>query len=226
MTRGSNWRDTLFVWDGILETELEKKDPVKTVHWRGTWTGCESAVAKKIEAPKRGAFEEFVSSDMKFEVDGTAKPTEENKAADERKPFVASFTEGPGWDLKDEGDDEKKKHKDEIHDILLPSLRWTGDFAKQQIFAKGKNEYGPFISCGWMRPGNRLTIARRYLANEKDERYQWDLEQLSVKVKDAIFDGKTQQHRIPPWQCDIFNTDMSTKKRTAGDDEDQSPKKK
>jgi hypothetical protein len=79
-----------------------------------------------------------------------------------------------------------------------------------------------------MRPGNRLTIARRYL-EEGDERTKWDLETLSEKVMDGIYDEKKEEYRIPPWQCDIFNTELGgSKKRTAHEEEkeEKSPKKK
>ena len=74
-----NWRETLFVWDGILSfveqgtSSEETKDLVEDIiKWEGTWVGVDSADATKVETPKRDAFQEFVTSDNKFEVSGAA----------------------------------------------------------------------------------------------------------------------------------------------------------
>jgi hypothetical protein len=214
MSEDDSWRDTLFVWDGILVADT--KDEEKKCRWEGTWVGVESADATTVEAPKRGAFDELVASDMHFHVTGSAeKMNDEN----ETSYYKLSLTEGPGWDLG-EGD-EKKKNQDTVHDVYLPNLQWTGDLRDQRnnlIFACGKNDSGAFVSAGWMRPGNRLTLARRYV---EDERSDWDLEQLRKAVLEEIYNEDDNEARIPPWQCSVMNAKLSRKRpRKEKDDDD------
>jgi hypothetical protein len=205
MSETSSWRDTLYVWDGILREDEEKKDDdgKVAVTWTGTWVASDDcADAKDAEAPKRNAFKELVDSDMQFSVSGTAKPVDDENS----KAFIASMTEGEGYDLGD--GDEKKKEKDDEHEIYMANLRWTGDMADQSnnlLFAKGKNQHGPFVSIGWMRPGCRLTLARRYL-EEEDERVKWTLDELCKKTLEEIYTegGKV---RTPPWQCDTLHAE-------------------
>jgi len=223
-----NKRDTVFIWDGILtSTPIQEGQDAATAErllkWEGTWTKDTSALATKIPAPHRNAFKEFVDSDMTFEVEGTAKPIESsNKQGSDRLPFTASFTtKGKGWDGED-----GEKHFDERHDIVLPSLCWTGDLFNQLLFGKGKNEQGVFIEAGWMRPGNRLTLARRFLAEDGDDvRASWDLKELGQRVTQEIYDEKEDNYRIPPWQCEIFDTDYNEKKRKKEDEEETDNKK-
>ena len=73
----ANWRETLFVWDGILsddEDETKEGDDGSNIglKWEGTWVGCESADAVAVEAPKRGAFERDVTSAYSFTASCTA----------------------------------------------------------------------------------------------------------------------------------------------------------
>ena len=218
-----NWRDTLFVWDGILTSEDvektkggegkdgddDKKDSgTCEVTWEGTWVGVDEADATKAEAPKRGAFLEFVESDMQFQVAGKAKKDSS------KGPFTIITIDdgGAGWDLG-EGKD-KKKHKDKTHQIILETLRWSGsaDQTANLSFAKGTNDHGPFISVGWMRPGNRLTLARRYL-DDNDARAKWDLEDLGKAVISEICGGDNKTTRIPPWQCSAMHVDDQTGKK-------------
>ena len=227
MTKGqeenSSWRDTLFVWDGILvakesssnkDNDDDKKDSSLTsVTWEGTWVGVDNKDATKVDAPKRGAFDELVASDMHFQVLGEAHEQEDGS-------IKASITQGPGWDLGD-GDD-KKKHVDTKHDLFLESVKWTGAVGGDQtanlIFSEGENEYGKFVGVGWMRPGNRMTVARRYL-DENDER---TLDTVRKVVWEEVCGDKT---RIPPWQCSVMNAEWNSKKRSREEEEDEGDKK-
>lgn len=221
----SSWRDTLFVWDGILNSEDATK-----LKWEGTWVGVEEKQASDAKAPKRGAFDELVASDMHFCVEGSAKEvttsstTSGKEEEDEVTYFKACLADGPGWDLKNDGDEEKKKHSDETHDIYLENLKWTGNLSNPTcnlIFASGKNEYGSFISAGWMRPGNRLTLARRNVG--EDERSGWSLEDVRKNIlEQVIVDEKA---RIPPWQCSVMNSEYNSKKRAGGDEDEGDAKK-
>jgi hypothetical protein len=232
MTKGqeenTSWRDTLFVWDGILVTKEEtsnnnnnnnNKATTTTVEWEGTWVGVDNEDATKVEAPKRGAFDELVASDMHFQVSGTAHEQEDGS-------ILVSVTQGSGWDLKD----DTKKHSDIKHDLYLESLKWTGAVGGDQtpnlIFSEGENgEFGKFIGVGWMRPGNRMTVARRYLA-DKDER---TLDTVKKIVWEEVC-GDNDKTRIPPWQCTVMNTEWNSKKRSreeqeGADEQDEGEKK-
>lgn len=237
----NNWKETLFVWDGILKEkdgDDDDHDGGINLKWEGTWVGCDFADATKVETPKRGAFDENVSSDNKFEVTGAVIPGTKDEDAkeetkdDEKKPsagsniggdakslYRVSMTGGLGWDMGE--NDEKKKHKDTAHDVYFSILRWTGNLRDQVqniVFAIGENEFGNFISVGWLRVGNRVSLARRYL-NESDERSKWDIEDLRKAVFGEIAaiveeeDGRVEV-RIPPWQCAAMNADAGlTSKR-------------
>ena len=180
------------------------------VKWEGTWVGCDNKDATQVEAPKRGAFDELVASDMHFHVSGTATTEKEGHGV------VVKLTEGPGWDMG-EGE-EKKKHSDKTHNVYMESLKWSGTVGDQTanlIFSEGENEFGKFVGVGWMRPGNRLTVARRYLSDD-DER---DLDMVhNVVWEEVCGEEKT---RIPPWQCSVMNSDYNPKKRTREEDESE-----
>lgn len=220
-----SWRNTLYIWDGILivKSDDEKKkgdgddDPNKELPstWEGTWVGVENVPdATKAEAPKRVGAAKDVESSNTFSVSGTAKKCKEEKDEDDSSgtttsnPMEISLTEGEGWDMGD-GDD-KKKYKDTVHQVLVSNMKWMGNFKDQRdnlVFAKGKNEFGNFISAGWMRPGNRVTLARRYL-DDKDARVKWDVQQLKKSVIAGIFDEKSGEVNIPPWQCDALHSEF------------------
>lgn len=236
-----NWRETLFVWDGILSfIEKEDKesengddggykgstdtspDAVK-LKWEGTWVGCDFADASKVSTPKRGAFDEFVSSENRFQVEGAAAKGAADKtkdAKDDGKSIGGDINSlnkitmigGSGYDLG-EGSD-KKKHKDDRHDMYFfsPTLCWAGNLHNQvenMVLALGENEFGNFISVGWLRVGNRVTLSRRYL-DESDERAKWDIEDLRKAVFDQIAtvqEGGQVKLVIPPWQCAAMHAD-------------------
>jgi len=201
----ANWRETLFVWDGILSEdedvtkEGEGDDGSNNVglKWEGTWVGCESADAVAVEPPKRGAFNRDVSSAHSFATSGVVSQK------DPANNFFHVSMSG-SYDLG-EGSD-KKKYSDDVHDMYLSLLRWTGNLREQAdnlVFALGSNEFGKFISVGWLRVGNRITLARRYL-DDGDLRCKWDIDALKSAVLGEIANTKAGGEmtlRIPPWQC-------------------------
>jgi hypothetical protein len=233
MSDESSWRDTLYVWDGILN--IEEKDNVVSMKWNGKWIDCENcADAKMADIPKRG-FGEYIPSDMTFDVEGTAKPLKsgkEDSVADEDtenedhnttknsiKPHKVALVGGEGWDMEVDG--SVTKYKDIQHDLYLPSLKWTGNVFEQTnnlAYAVGHNEFAPFISVGWMRPGCRLTLGRRYL-DEKDARSKWSIDELKKAVLDEIFHEAESKVTIPPWQCAALHSDVlpTKKKQKKGD---------
>lgn len=206
-------RETLYVWDGIISVDEEKKtDEEFPLEWIGTCVECQDcADAKKAKAPVRNAFKEFVDSDLQFTVNGVAKLVEEGTDG----PYTTEMVDGEGWDTT-----EGPKTKDSVHDVYLGNVKWTGgDAVDSLVFATGKNAHGSFIAAGWMRPGNRVTLGRRYL-EENDSRAKWGMTELSASVLEGILqnDGTI---RIPPWQCPALHADEAqshnTKKRKLGE---------
>jgi hypothetical protein len=145
-------------------------------------------------------FDRDVASANTFAVSGTTSPKKDSATDDSL--YCVSMIEG-GYDLG-EGD-EKKRHSDDVHNLYLSLLRWTGNLREQVcnlVFGIGSNEFGSFVSVGWLRVGNRITLGRRYLP-DGDERCKWDIEKLRSVVLDEIStvqeDGHQKLH-LPPWQ--------------------------
>lgn len=225
MTELDSIRETIYVWDGIMLVG-EPGDQAKgerAFQWKGTCVACkECPDSKKADIPKRG-FGENVPSDMKFDVEGMTKFSKGKDGKDNELEYIASVTEGIGFDLE-EGDEKKEKSKDETHEILLPNLKWTGNLKDQRVnivYAIGANDFGSFISIGWMRPGNRLTLGRRYL-HGNDLRSKWSLDELRKAALTEIVTEKDNRIKvvIPPWQCDTIHSDIkhSAKRRKTNSD--------
>jgi len=283
-----NWRDTLYIWDGIVTLGKTDSDdggddddgndgiaPVVPLQWEGRWIPIKGVPdATKAEAPVRRASKKDIDADCQFVVAGTATPlsvsasevsassetvatsssTEDdnndndndndNEKEQYEKFFVAKLTDGAGWEMKDDDDDDnddaadttddatkgKTNYQDETHDVLVKTLRWSGNQRDQRdylIVAKGKNEFGHFVSVGWMRPGCRWTLARRYLAsssdgdnnndnntdtdnnNNDDPRISWSLLELyNAMVNDSIEIEEGSDERtlkLPPWQSSVMH---------------------
>jgi hypothetical protein len=195
-------KNTFMVWDGILTITSSESDRncVLACRWNGTVFMNEHAPdATKINDPPRNAFKLACSSDQEFSVSGIAKPMDGFHDGNKFKPYQISFVEGDGWDF------DGTKHVDMQHQVLT-SLQWQGspDATKSLVFAQGQDEYGKFLSVGWMRPGNRITLARRYL-DPSDGRYGWDIAKLRQEVIDLIWDEDEEECVIPPWQCPALN---------------------
>lgn len=217
----SSWRDTLYVWDGILFPSTSDEGS-SACRWEGFWVACEGCPdACKAEAPQRKGSAKDIESTNSFTVTGTAKPVEKEKDTQEEKdknekkdtsartakPHMASLTDGEGWSMDGE------KYKDDVHDILLESIRWMGDGFDERgnlVFGRGSNKFGNFVSAGWMRPGNRITLARRYLPSDDsdDPRAKWTLDELKGAVLAEIFDADSGDVRIPPWQCAALHSEF------------------
>uniref|UniRef100_A0A7S4EQ01 Uncharacterized protein n=1 Tax=Pseudo-nitzschia australis TaxID=44445 RepID=A0A7S4EQ01_9STRA len=239
-----NWRETLYIWDGIVTAGMpspttapeddsapNESTPIPLL-WKGSWvpmTGVPDAT--KAEAPKRNAFKRDIDAECNFEVQGIATPTK-GEDGNVEQFLVAKLTEGTGWEMKDDEKKEVSHYKDESHDVLVKTIRWSGnqkDETESLIVAKGQHsEFGAFCSVGWMRPGCRWTLARRYLS-EDDPRIKWSLNEFyKVVVKESINVGvgggtaiggdvetkKTTEKRllhIPPWQAPVMHADFDNK---------------
>lgn len=191
-------KNTLYVWDGILEVQDGSQRGVYDVVWHGTLFANEfSPDATKVQAPKRDAFKEFCDSDLQFRVTGQARPVDVVMDENKFKHYRIRLTDGPGWDL------DGQKHHDIDHEVIS-SLQWQGssDPRKSLVFATGGDSYGKFISVGWMRPGNRVTLARRYVS---DNRAEWSSETLRQETLKIIYDDEEEECVMPPWQCNVFS---------------------
>ena len=117
--------------------------------------------------------------------------------------YVVHLAQGDGWDMLEEaataGDAGEKsseqpkqtqlktKHHDTVHNVLVKTLRWSGnqlDQSQDLLVAHGRNDFGAFVSVGWQRPGCRWTVARRYLPDE-DPRTTWSLPDLYTAMVDG-----------------------------------------
>uniref|UniRef100_A0A7S1YC92 Uncharacterized protein n=1 Tax=Grammatophora oceanica TaxID=210454 RepID=A0A7S1YC92_9STRA len=191
--------DTLCVWDGILEAGQANGSKSVPLTWYGTWLSHENAPdASKVPEIRRDPLKEFVDSDMKFNVSGTAATANGSPADNAFQEFRATMAEGEGYDMKG------VRHTDQEHEILFGRLRWQGspDKRNQLLYGRGKNEFGTFISVGWMRPGNRATLARRYVT---DGRADWKLDQVRENLLKDIYDQNRDTMIMPPWQIPMMN---------------------
>ena len=194
-------KNTIVVWDGIIV--LDEKDDGKdiTVTWHGQLEVHENATESSgVKEISRNAFQAFCDSDKEFRVIGKAKAVDGENDGNKFKPYVISFDSGEGWDL------DGKKHQDGKNDIMT-SLQWQGspDKRKSLVWGVGQDEYGSFVSAGWMRPGNRITIARRYLG-EGDDRGSWSLDTVQTETLKVIYDDDEEEVTVmPPWQCAVFD---------------------
>ena len=214
-----NWKDTLYIWDGIVTVGMpddnETKDAPVPIEWGGFWVPVTNVPdAADAEAPKRHAFKKDIEADCTFLVRGTAarvhamgekdgKSEEEAMTDnDDDNLFVAQLTNGDGWEMQD--GEQKSRYHDATHDVWIKSLKWTGnqnDQSESLVVAKGTNDFGPFVSVGWIRPGNRWTVARRYLS-ETDRRAGMTVRefyQTVVRETLSVESGR-KVLRVPPWQ--------------------------
>ena len=196
-------KNSIIVWDGIMVCD-EKEGEAGTfkITWHGQLEAHDNATESKgVKEITRNAFQAFCDSDKEFRVIGEAKPADGAADGNKFKPYTITFgKDGEGWDL------DGKKHQDEEH-VISSSLQWQGspDKRKSLCYGKGKDEYGSFFSVGWMRPGNRITIARRYMG-DGDDRAGWDLATVQTEILKVIYDDDEEEVTVmPPWQCDVMN---------------------
>jgi hypothetical protein len=193
-------KNTVLVWDGILETRNVNADSSGyDVHWHGVVVANDNVPdATQVPEPPRNAFKEFVDSDLQFRVEGTASPVDGNTKDDNKfKEYVVSLTGGEGWDYNG------AKIVDAEHELHVTSLLWRGspDQRNSIVVATGKTDgYGHFVSVGWMRPGNRVTLARRYLRDD-DPRASWSPETLRRSIVAQIYSDEDDTIVMPPWKC-------------------------
>jgi hypothetical protein len=178
------WRDTLFVWQGKLIFAGSEAT------WVGSWVGCEDCPdAGTAPTPNAPAFR---ASDMEFAVAGKVQGKDNNKW---------HMTGGSGWDLG-EGE-EKQRHKDHRHIIYFKKP--SGYDAKQKgmttVVAVGDNDFGSFVSAGYLLPSSAQMILGRRSLDEGDVRAKWTVEELHEKVTASdrgFFQGLDL--RIVPWR--------------------------
>jgi hypothetical protein len=194
--------DTLCIFDGLMETE-NSHSYRGTLTWHGVWLVHKSSDAKAVAEPQRAPTAQMVESDMTFRVTGTATPVDTaSKDSTWAQPCEIHWRDG-SYDGAG-----RVTIQDKTHTLLVTKLRWTGgEQLKNLVFGTGENQFGKFIEVGWMRPGNRLTIARRYLSGTDDAmRTSWSLAKLKEMVLADIYDEQDDEIVMPPWHTEIFNS--------------------
>lgn len=163
------------------------------ITWRGSWIGCENCPDART-APTPTA-EAFGASEMKFEVSGTGFSVGESRDADDDNDgdtddaqavvfWKLELEGGPGWDLG-EGF-EKRRHTDNVHTLYMKNLPSDHDNREMSVVvAMGENEFGSFISAGYLQPtSSEMILARRYL-DGRDLRLKLTIEELYERVTGA-----------------------------------------
>jgi len=133
------------VWQGRWTTSEDKN----SFTWTGSWVGVEDCPdARRAPTPNSAAFAE---SDMRFEVKGSSS----SSSSDDKSGFwTVSLTQGAGWDLG-EGS-EKKRHDDHKHVLYMEFLPdGPSEKGSSIVVATGENEFGSFISAGYVQADYR-----------------------------------------------------------------------
>lgn len=184
--------DTICVFDGFCISETYDKE----AKWSGVCMASEEKDAKKVNEIPRNAFKGQAEGALSFDFTGTVpKPP-----ADTTNFFQECTLEVAG---KFENGSASNKVEDASHTVMVSGLRWAGgNHVNTLCFGSGKNELGNFIEAGWMKPGNRIVMARRYV---DDDRAKWSVEEVKKNVKAKIYDEKEDTIIMPPWHCETFN---------------------
>jgi hypothetical protein len=187
----------MIIFDGILEVVDVPGANNLEVTYYGTVTLAEHSDARKVPAPVRNAFKAFCDSDKEFRLTGTATPLDGANDGNRFKNYRIHFNGGEGWEFGG------KKHLD-MNFELVTALQWKGSPDKREAlcYGTGNDEYGSFIGTGWMRPGNRITIARRYVS---DDRRMWSATKVEQEVLKKIWDEDEEECEMPPWKCTVLS---------------------
>lgn len=196
-------KETIIVWDGIITAtpKIGTNNGSFDVAWKGTLFVHEnSADPTSVPEPPRPGTAADCPSDQVFQVTGIAKPTDGVADGNRFKKYTIEWNGGEGWEFGG------KKHQDMKH-VVIASLQWRGspDGSDSLCFGKGEDEYGPFVSLGYMKPGNRITLARRCALDSSDGRVGWSVEDVQKETIKSIYDEEEEDITVrPPWQSDVL----------------------
>lgn len=169
------WRQVIFYWRGrISSTEAG-------VSWEGNWLGSDGAVPGATEISDGEKFKCCSTSGASLSAGQLFTP--------ERGPFSLSFSRS--FYFLDNGDGVSK-YEDVKHEVLLLSPKNAdtpeGSPASLSMLAigRGTNEFGAFISAGYVEAGDGgresiMLLARRYVPHD-DARHSLSLEELHKRV--------------------------------------------
>lgn len=193
-------KETVVVWDGIMVANPSMGSSGNfNVTWEGTaFVNLTAPDPASVQEPVRRGTEYSCPSALTFSVRGIARPADGNGNGDLFKKYIIEFN--GSWDL-----DASTKVKDSKHHVMS-SLQWRGspDKSDSLCFAQGQDEFGPFISTGYMKPGNRITLARRYV-DPSDSRAKWTAADVHREIMKAIYDEEEEDVTVmPPWKCDVL----------------------
>uniref|UniRef100_A0A6U3C4M6 Uncharacterized protein n=1 Tax=Entomoneis paludosa TaxID=265537 RepID=A0A6U3C4M6_9STRA len=197
-------KETIVMWDGIVVATptIGTNDGSFDIAWSGVVLVHENAADPKVvgEPPRPGSAADVVS-DKKFSVTGLAKPVDGVADGNKFKKYNIEITGGDGWELGD-----GKNHQDKKH-VIISSLQWRGspDGSDQLCYGQGEDEYGPFVSLGYMKPGNRITLARRCALEASDGRVGWTVQDVEKETLKAIYDEEEEDITVrPPWKSQVL----------------------
>ena len=210
-----SWRDTLFIWRGRFSRRRSSDpDDHAFVSWKGTWIGVDAGGTLRPDAPEIEAFAD--QGLPKFVVCGRHEPALPEGFHGEYR-LDQSF-EGVhfnkwrlGWQL-DQGDGAGLTwFEDEEHRV-----RVDGD----DVFAVGRNEFGPFVSAGFAsgyacqlraegegtetEDAREVVLARRYL-DERDARAKMRLDEWAAEARRRRDDGASS---AAPWNVPAMASEL------------------
>mmetsp|Transcript_7127 Transcript_7127/g.14623 ORF Transcript_7127/g.14623 Transcript_7127/m.14623 type:complete len:205 (+) Transcript_7127:217-831(+) len=193
----------IVMWDGIMTvTPTAGSNGNFDISWTGTVLVHEGvADPSAVGEPPRPGSALHASSDKSFTVTGTAVPCDGVADGNKFKKYLVEITGGEGFELGD-----GSKHQDKKHQIIT-SLQWRGapDGSESLCYGQGEDEFGLFVSLGYMKPGNRITLARRTALDSADERTKWTVQDVEKKTLAAIYDEEEEDITCrPPWKSEIL----------------------
>ena len=208
-------KETLTIWDGFLLSGGDNDAYSKDCTWSGVcMTKHNVKDADTVKEIPRNAFARDASASSSFSFKGSPpQPTSSSTTISgnndgEKTNFFQECTIIFSGTFDDDSEQKGTTQvTEENHQVLVSGLRWAGgDLLRTLSFGCGTNGYGGnFIETGYMKPGNRLVMVRRYL-DENDDRAKLSLMELKKKVISQIYteddDGTIV---IPPWRCELFN---------------------
>lgn len=152
----SDWRATLFVWQGEAI-----KVSAQQILWKGAWVGTTDPVD---DFPSLSDFEESQNVfEMYLNVSSTSGYTKQSyDSNDQRNYYLLDNGEG----LERYQDIHQEIYISDYHNN---NSHTDDSMYSRRVMARGNTEFGSFVSYGKWTSSGQLTLARRYV-DEKDWR--------------------------------------------------------
>jgi hypothetical protein len=91
--------------------------------------------------------------------------------------------------------------------VIASLQQWRGSPYRGDslAYAQGEDSFGHFVSIGYMKPGGRITLARRCALVSDDGRAALSVEDVQRETLKAIYDEEEEDiTAMPPWKCNIL----------------------